>query len=474
MENDTVELASLRGSLAPSRHPTPHVIAQTGKRALAEDAAQEMNRYKRLRGDMQTKPGPDTAAASTEVQSWPPLHSSRHAAHSALEDLSHMIESEHAHGDSGGHTNCPSSNVDAPVEVRDREHGGMSHTHAKHPRHYDRGVEKRDRLMRQLRIAAGPEDLTVALETIQPRHYHTRDTIQAAPTDEAKLEILRLHRTYLVEVSIQHLDQYGCVSSRCDVAYAKPTPPMSPGLSSLDRSCENSPARVVAWACHTSWGVSSSQSPTTDRSRTLVFEEQALIQGPKSLTRIHVRSDLSGLDVLPDSFVAIEGKNREPVVVRQYSFMAFARFYYNRICKAVDGDYDPLPAPPIASVPNAGPTSSENPATQRSDGRLATSGPPIVGPSSAAKLSAEAFLPSQHDAMKKPKIVHELEATLMGQLWAAITPHQNPKIGPKDIFTDDDRLAWTGAVDQHAKNQILWLAQLRSAVCALSALAGKE
>jgi hypothetical protein len=431
-----------------------------------------MDRYKRFREAMQPKlETPDTEAASTEVQSCSPPRTSTKAAHSADKDLPAGIDSGHADAPPC----APSYDVEVPEDVKDSEPDDTGHTRREVPPSHETREERRDRLMRQLRIAVGPEDLTLALETIHTRHYHTRDSIKAAPTNDAKLEILRLHRNYLFEISIQHLHRHGCVSFQCVVAYAKLAAPMSRGLPITDRPWDNPTARVVAWACSASWGVSPSKWATfADGSSTLVFQEQVLIEGPKPITRIHVRSDLSGLDVLSDTFVAIEGEKRGAVVVRQYSFMAFARFYYNRICKAVDGDYDPLPAPLTASVLDAGPTTFQNPATQQLDGRLAIGGPPIVGPSSAVKLSAEASLPSLHDVITTPKIMYESRATLMCQLWAAITPHQNPTIGPREIFTDDDWLAWTGAVDQHAKNQILWLAQLRSAVCALSALARKE
>ena len=76
------------------------------------------------------------------------------------------------------------------------------------------------------------------------------------------------------------------------------------------------------------------------------YDNEGLIMGPRSRTRIHVRRDLVQLEVEPDMLVAMESGGHQPVLVRQYSFMAFARFYYNRICKSIEGDYELLPPPP--------------------------------------------------------------------------------------------------------------------------------
>ena len=206
----------------------------------------------------------------------------------------------------------------------------------------------------------------------------------------------------------------------------------------------------------------------------LVFQEQVLIQGPKPLTRIHVRSDLVGLEVLPDTFVAIEGERHHPVEVRQYSFMAFARFFYNRICKAVDGDYEWLPAPPTASISHTGTTSPRSPAFRQLDPQSAVIRPPLIGPKSEVKTTSTECPSSRRDDIKTPDIRQELKVTLMSQLRVSVTPHRNPKVEPKDIFTEGAWLSYVEAVDQNAKNHVLWLAQLRGAVCALSALGRNE
>ena len=256
MENDIVEIASLRGSVTSARHPTPDIIAQNCKRARDEDSAHGADRYKRVRGDMQPKlETPNSEAASAEVHSWSPPRISAKPAHSAVKELSLTIDSVQAEGPSRG-----LCGVDVPKNAKCSEHDDTGDASRDVPPPHETRMEKRDRLMRQLSIAAGPEDMTLALETIQPRHYHTRDTIQAAPTNEAKLEILRLHRHYLVEISIQQLYQSGCVGFQCAIADAKSAATMSRGLSSIDRSCKDPTAGAMAWACRKRRGVSSPNS----------------------------------------------------------------------------------------------------------------------------------------------------------------------------------------------------------------------
>jgi hypothetical protein len=75
------------------------------------------------------------------------------------------------------------------------------------------------------------------------------------------------------------------------------------------------------------------------------YDAQKLARGRRHCTRIHVRRDLSGLDVEPDALIKRDDKpKRRAVHVQQYSFLAFARFYYNRICSMIEGDYEPFPA----------------------------------------------------------------------------------------------------------------------------------
>jgi hypothetical protein len=74
-----------------------------------------------------------------------------------------------------------------------------------------------------------------------------------------------------------------------------------------------------------------------------------LIEGAQDLIRIHIRKDLDGLDVDGDLLVfkrpAAEGMGSQgPLVVRQYSYLAFGRFLYNRLCIEFEGDYEPLPS----------------------------------------------------------------------------------------------------------------------------------
>jgi hypothetical protein len=86
-------------------------------------------------------------------------------------------------------------------------------------------------------------------------------------------------------------------------------------------------------------------SPDTRRQQGL--KEAQLAPGSRRLIRIHIRKDLDDFDVEPETSLAREprsdGTHRKPLCVRQYSYLAFARFFYNRLCRDTDGDYEPLP-----------------------------------------------------------------------------------------------------------------------------------
>lgn len=195
-----------------------------------------------------------------------------------------------------------------------------------------------------------------------------------------------------------------------------------------------------------------------------MYDNEGLIGGSHSLTRIHVRRDLMGLEVVPDIFVAMDSGGQEPVLVRQYSFMAFARFYYNRICKSIDGDYESLPPPPIAMDP-------------LSNSTLATA---LLSRSSVSNLITRC-LPSQGDSadegsggnerVPRPEITPAHKARLLRQLHASVTPHQDPAVLP-DIFEFRGKHAdlYRATLEQEVKNKILWETQHGSAISVLRAL----
>ena len=73
---------------------------------------------------------------------------------------------------------------------------------------------KKDRLMLELRVSTGPENLDVALETIQPFHAWSHRAFRQAITDVDRLENLRLYRAYIFSVSIDQLWKHQCVVSK--------------------------------------------------------------------------------------------------------------------------------------------------------------------------------------------------------------------------------------------------------------------
>lgn len=85
---------------------------------------------------------------------------------------------------------------------------------------------------------------------------------------------------------------------------------------------------------------------------TICYTEEELSLGSRRLTRIRVRADLCGFDAEADTKLTREtAKKSKKILVQQQSFLAFARFYYNRICSAIEGDYELLPA--LQTVPTA-------------------------------------------------------------------------------------------------------------------------
>lgn len=195
-----------------------------------------------------------------------------------------------------------------------------------------------------------------------------------------------------------------------------------------------------------------------------------MTQGSNALTRIHVRSDLSGLDVQPDIYLTTGGPKRRRYAVRQYSFMAFARFYYNRICRHYKNYYLPLPAPTstrLASIVSNHDLASRG---RVSDKPLPATMPAVDGLQDGANTALDGARTISNEDDERPEPGRQLDLQLMSRLHTSVTPLQTPTMKPDGIISEGEWLRYTEAVDQHVRNRIMWLAQLRTAVNVLSTL----
>lgn len=138
------------------------------------------------------------------------------------------------------------------------------------------------------------------------------------------------------------------------------------------------------------------------------------------VTRIHIRSHLGGLNVEPDKIV-LQG---ECVIrVRQYGTLAFGRWFYNRICTAMDRDYQKLPSP-IIDVP---PPSAQAP-TETSPAATFTA---TVGD------GREEFVDGLADLQATDRSLLN-RARLVDQLCSCVTPNPDPSTIP-EFFTRPSR-----------------------------------
>ena len=143
--------------------------------------------------------------------------------------------------------------------------------------------------------------------------------------------------------------------------------------------------------------------------------------------------------------------------------MGFAHVFYNRICSSIEGDYEPiLEMPTITSRPthdNSDIAATGLPAEDRLDTASFDIGTETDEVSNPDRLSnSRTRIPMDLDARAQKNVI------LMSRLCTAITPHQKPTVKPGNIFSDDGWRRYVEAADKKAKDQMLWLAQMQSAV----------
>jgi hypothetical protein len=209
--------------------------------------------------------------------------------------------------------------------------------------------------------------------------------------------------------------------------------------------------------------------------RSLCSDERELFQGEQQQTRIHVRVDLRGLAVKPDVFRG--GKGRQ-LTAHQYSFMAFARFLYNRICMITEGHYESLPNLGVAAPPIPTPKLELTSSGSRSSFEEQPAPVWMTPEAALAQVDpAEALVPlnpvedtSQSDTRSRVK------AKSMIRLHAAVTPLLTDSMEAEVLICccREDRSRYREAVGQDAKNIAQWKAQRRTASLTIGVLKKHE
>ena len=188
-------------------------------------------------------------------------------------------------------------------------------------------------------------------------------------------------------------------------------------------------------------------------------EEKLFNSGRLHKTRINVRRDLSGLEVGPDTFPARQPRGtRNIVVAHQYSVLAFGRFFYNRICAHIAGDYESLPE--LERQEATAPTSPlDDTISQEQTPALRMPLENALAPEDVAE--ALVATDGVGDDLQS-NVSTKAKAKAMTRLRAAVTPRLNKSqkteiLGscPKHI-----RSCYRDAVEQDVKDAARWSAQI--------------
>lgn len=193
-------------------------------------------------------------------------------------------------------------------------------------------------------------------------------------------------------------------------------------------------------------------------SSTLCRTETRLFQTDRHKNRICVRKDLPGLEVGPDICPARKpGGNRRNIVAHQYSFLVFGRFFYNRVCAHIAGDYEPVPelrqadtfAPP--STRDDASFEKQQPALDMLQEITVTQGD-----------SAETLVVTDGVGdILQSTVSSKAKAKAMTRLRAAVTPRPTKSQKTEILGSCPGRIrsSYHDAVDQDVKDAAQWNAQ---------------
>ena len=210
MENDVVK--SEPRSVTPPRHGRDLEGTMAGKRYRPDErSALEERPSKRGRAAIAVRSEPNETAGMrpTSTNQALPLPD-----HDDISASPPSIDSASAPRQSSSSILPPSS--DAPGDSEEGERNEIDDDDDLPKPDYEGETQqtKTDRLMSGLRAATGPENLDLALETIQLHHNRVRRDFEQAITDCDKLEIIRSYREYIFGISIDQLCKHQCVVSR--------------------------------------------------------------------------------------------------------------------------------------------------------------------------------------------------------------------------------------------------------------------
>jgi len=199
----------------------------------------------------------------------------------------------------------------------------------------------------------------------------------------------------------------------------------------------------------------------TELHSTTIYNEAELLGGSASSQRIHVRKDLSGFETLEDTKVDHDhGNKRKSVVIQQYSFMAFARFYYNRICSTIDGDYEKIPMSIESALPPVDAGNSLQPAMIEETGSA-------VGQARNDRIQIDL----EDEQSSHAETDAEARLKLMALFRVAITPHHLTSAIPEVFaYATKSLPAYVEAADPETKDFILERTQIRTVMFALLGL----
>jgi hypothetical protein len=144
--------------------------------------------------------------------------------------------------------------------------------------------------------------------------------------------------------------------------------------------------------------------------------------------------------------------------------MAFARFYCNRICKAIDGGFEPLPSLAVEGSASTAHTPASNFPAAAEIAATYTSADPAL----ETARTGDDLIRCWDGTMKTRS---NLRTILLHQFRDSTTFHADPTIKPI-VFACRlrARSRYLGAVDGGAKNQVLSQTQHTAAMSVLFAL----
>jgi hypothetical protein len=251
---------------------------------------------------------------------------------------------------------------------------------------------------------------------------------------------------------------------------------MSRGIPPVHRSHSGLVSKVAS-ACNVGWSVSTGmlRCVCADKRSTIIDDELELQKGPRDMHRIHIRGDfekfqvgagLIGLD-------AALNPRKTPLVVEQYSFMAFARFYYNRICSTIEGAYEALPIPLAVTLIQAASATTDDKSSHRSPmsrDRRESSG---EGSNESRFEHPQSDHPEGRDPSRS-ETGPQCRARSMALFRSAITPHHESAVPEVFAHAVKTLPAYIEATEQHDKDRILERARIRTVMFALNGLQKHE